>query len=362
MKKLLSVLIASACVVSVLPVSSSSASFYITGHEEVLDDMIEIPDDVTIYDIYAKEDCHSFYNYSPYPEENIYGATYYLSTYEDGYYDRFVYIKEYKTGLLRYSLAEGKTKDDIKTALSEYNSENGCNLGTTWRYDGSITDMKTDFQDFKDARGIAEYLKENGYITSCEFIGKDVLFPMGTSYPTSYQYSPETEELLTSYVEEKGLDVYITRDPSIYDDRYPAWFYDEKNQEYYPPVRIYLIPKERISDLELLRLAQQVYDDTGLLTSYGEERVNSIARDYYVRYSYTVDMFDYEEGDANNDTSVNMADAVMVMQSLANPDVYGIGKPDGITEQGMFNADICDTGDGVTLSDAETIQLRLLGL
>ena len=67
-------------------------------------------------------------------------------------------------------------------------------------------------------------------------------------------------------------------------------------------------------------------------------------------------------GDANCDKQVNMADAVLVMQYLSNPDVYGEGKKDGITSTGLANADVYGGGDGVTNSDASTIQEYKLGL
>ncbi len=67
-------------------------------------------------------------------------------------------------------------------------------------------------------------------------------------------------------------------------------------------------------------------------------------------------------GDANCDKEVNMADAVLIMQYLANPDTYGKNKPDGITSQGLANADVYAPGSGVTNSDAVTIQEYKLGI
>ena len=67
-------------------------------------------------------------------------------------------------------------------------------------------------------------------------------------------------------------------------------------------------------------------------------------------------------GDANEDKEVNMADAVLVMQYLSNPDTYGEGKPDGITKNGLANADCCNPGDGVTNADAAAIQGYKLGI
>ena len=51
-----------------------------------------------------------------------------------------------------------------------------------------------------------------------------------------------------------------------------------------------------------------------------------------------------------------MADAVLIMQSYANPQKYQL------TEKGSFNGDICNTGDGITPKDAQEIQKKMLGL
>lgn len=69
-------------------------------------------------------------------------------------------------------------------------------------------------------------------------------------------------------------------------------------------------------------------------------------------------------GDANCDNGVDMADVVLVMQSLANPDKYGLGGTDAnaITQQGLSNADVDKTVRGLTSNDALFIQKYLLGL
>ena len=65
--------------------------------------------------------------------------------------------------------------------------------------------------------------------------------------------------------------------------------------------------------------------------------------------------------DSNNDEIIDMADSVLIMQSLANPSKYGVNGMDEhhITEQGLLRADI--DGNGVTNMDALTIQNYLLG-
>ena len=68
------------------------------------------------------------------------------------------------------------------------------------------------------------------------------------------------------------------------------------------------------------------------------------------------------KGDANGDGTVDMADVVLIMQALANPNKYGINgtAEHHLTEQGKVNADV--DGDGLTVGDAQKIQMKLLGI
>lgn len=68
-------------------------------------------------------------------------------------------------------------------------------------------------------------------------------------------------------------------------------------------------------------------------------------------------------GDANCDGQVDMADVVLVMQSLASPNKYGKGGTDKncLTDQGAANADVDTTSKGITSNDALKIQQFLLG-
>ncbi|MBR3761072.1 MAG: glycoside hydrolase [Ruminococcus sp.] len=69
-------------------------------------------------------------------------------------------------------------------------------------------------------------------------------------------------------------------------------------------------------------------------------------------------------GDANCDGNVNLSDAILVMQTIGNPDSYGVNgtDPSHITEQGVTNADVANTGDNLTNADALAIQEYLLKL
>ena len=61
-------------------------------------------------------------------------------------------------------------------------------------------------------------------------------------------------------------------------------------------------------------------------------------------------------GDANCSGTVDMSDAVLIMQTLANPSKYTM------TPQGRANADVAENGNGITNSDALSIQKYCLSL
>lgn len=69
-------------------------------------------------------------------------------------------------------------------------------------------------------------------------------------------------------------------------------------------------------------------------------------------------------GDANCDNKILLNDAILIMQSLGNPDAYGVNgsDPTRITAQGVINADVTGDNDGVTNADAIFIQRIILGL
>lgn len=101
----------------------------------------------------------------------------------------------------------------------------------------------------------------------------------------------------------------------------------------------------------------------GVTTIIGVKPGTFTLSDYY----YTINITVKEKstgsntvwGDANGDGQVDMSDAVLVMQSLSNPDKYGINgsDPTHITEKGQLNADVYENGtSGITNEDALQIQ------
>ena len=98
--------------------------------------------------------------------------------------------------------------------------------------------------------------------------------------------------------------------------------------------------------------------DGSKLTEWGEIYFNAIKNNSSIATVYTADQpsANVKYGDANCDGEVNMADAVMIMQSIANPNKYVL------TAEGSKNADCSGGNDGVTNKDALAIQRFKLGL
>ena len=67
-------------------------------------------------------------------------------------------------------------------------------------------------------------------------------------------------------------------------------------------------------------------------------------------------------GDADCDGNVYLNDAVLIMQAVGSPDVYGVGgsAKEALTKQGLTNGDVYDPGTGLTNMDALSIQKYLL--
>ena len=81
----------------------------------------------------------------------------------------------------------------------------------------------------------------------------------------------------------------------------------------------------------------------------------SKAEEYAIKYNTNFEaLISEKSGDSNGDGRIDMSDAVLIMQTIANPSKYKLN------EQGSKNADMDD--DGVTNLDALAIQKKLLKL
>lgn len=92
----------------------------------------------------------------------------------------------------------------------------------------------------------------------------------------------------------------------------------------------------------------KIYINASTYTSYGEIKGQTYFEVEVVEDSNS-DVIKY--GDANSDNEVNVADAVLIMQTLSNPADYKL------SENGAKCADVVDAGKGVTAMDALAIQM-----
>ena len=253
-----------------------------------------------------------------------------------------------------------KSIDTIKALFSDFKTENGDNIKVSSEiYDndfrGKYECYVTPFNDEKpdsvlkftsnDARKIKELLNKNNIADNMIF-ANNVFNPMyGSRSLTNLQISPA---LYTKELNGKKLDK---------DDREPEAFGLELLKNYLSDkdydltlerrVGIYLAPNKPLSLEEHLALLKEIYENCGLVMKCGYDLSDR-------ECSVGVDLFNAVDGDANCDEDMNMSDAVLIMQSIANPSKYSI------TAQGNFNADT--DGDGITNSDALAIQKKLLKL
>ena len=81
-------------------------------------------------------------------------------------------------------------------------------------------------------------------------------------------------------------------------------------------------------------------------------------------YSFEINGNTPVAGDADCDGQVKMNDAVLIMQAISNPDVFGLNGTGSrhITQQGERNADVYERGSKLTPMDALTVQRYLIKL
>lgn len=131
-------------------------------------------------------------------------------------------------------------------------------------------------------------------------------------------------------------------------------------------------PEGTVIDFKVVPTNRETHTNSGVENSKincgyfnGSEKVSYSVNtvDGYVKVTGDSQISSGKRGDANCDGKIDMSDAVLVMQSLSNPDKYGLTGSDEthITEQGLKNADVAGGdadkgGDGVTNGDALRIQ------
>jgi len=150
-----------------------------------------------------------------------------------------------------------------------------------------------------------------------------------TSYRTDWK-GINYKEVVENYIAEKNLDWSVLPKDSTF------IFYIETGQ--------------RLSAEENYQIVEQIYNDLDIRPCIVyPASLNGSG-------SSTIEMHANVKGDANDDGKLALSDAIAIMQTVGNPDEYGL------TAQGEYNADITGDKDGITNADALAIQRRLLGL
>lgn len=93
--------------------------------------------------------------------------------------------------------------------------------------------------------------------------------------------------------------------------------------------------------------------DPSVLTA---EQLGELMTAYNRHYDLLCDTDMERSGDANDDREISIVDAVAIAKSVA------VSEQKQLSSKGRFNADICNTGDGVNAEDAGAILNLLLGV
>ena len=161
-----------------------------------------------------------------------------------------------------------------------------------------------------------------------------------TQTTTTTTVVQEAQALFNKYFEENKMDARC-----VTSENYPS---------NYPPLVIeYATESGTITGPMIVEFAEKNNIDRTLFTvAPTVNGVPMIAQDVDTNV----------KGDTNCDGQVDMADAVLIMQALANPNKYDIDGTAAVhlTERGKLNGDM--DGDGLTVGDAQIIQEMLLGL
>ena len=281
------------------------------------------------------------------------------------------YENDVKNGAMGVPYKEIKIYDTF-----EYPYTSGYEYGSN----GNITDNAMIMAYAYDATGDSKYL--NGALQAVDYIfGRNGL---GFSYVTgcgSYhaQY-PESEywiyeidkeypkapdgimvggpcsALYDTYVRLLGLKNGETPNQKCYTDSIEAWSVNSTALEWQAGfawnIDFFEDAVKKASEITTTTTASTTNTTTTTTVTTSTVTSNTTAPELKVT----------KAGDVNCDGDVDMSDAVLIMQALANPNKYGEnGTADThLTAQGKVNGDI--NGDGLTVGDAQTIQKMLLGL
>ncbi len=272
---------------------------------------------------------------------------YYVKTDEDNVYDYYDIMGQY-ADKISARISGNIDEESLDKALIEIcpNAEyirltSISTINDLWVFEiagfsGSLPYDEARKKDltYEQVRRIKEVLDNTGEIQDFRYIKKSVSYCHTRSTLTPYMNEYDginNKELIANYITENNLPYHI--EENLYDDSC-----------------FEVVPDEKISIAEHYELSQRIYKELNILPwILVPTRVN-------VSEDIIIDLHNNIDGDANNDGTLALSDAIAILQNVGNPDSYGL------TAQGEYNADIAGDFDGITNADALAVQRKLLGL
>lgn len=248
------------------------------------------------------------------------------------------------------------TLDKIKLLLKDFVPENGDRLTAGWTGNNYSPDIELEYYimpvkdnveydkpleiTVNDTRKIKEILEKDGFAADLVFT-TDVCVPNGGSVSLK-SYMLNTPQGLTSEEKQEiNAEAQVEINKLMEDNGISI-----EVKVAYNYVTFYPDDDTIFEDmLEVSKLLYANFDNINAMTAMDQSNRTSIGG---------IDLSNAVDGDSNCDEQMDMADVVLIMQALANPNKYQL------SEQGSFNADL--DGNGITVGDAQAIQKILLGI
>ncbi len=174
-----------------------------------------------------------------------------------------------------------------------------------------------------------------------------------TDISAVYDFINESSKVLKI---EKSNPVYATQDGTVWPE-YLLINSDNTDEEIiaeYPGLGLTALPVGDSEYEHRFKFTKSSFDDMKRLVDNTAEKnvvfVQQASSDELVSQNTEIIYKADATGDANSDNSVGLADALTILQYIANAEKYPM------TAQEIFNADIVGDGDGVTPLDALEIQ------
>ena len=207
-------------------------------------------------------------------------------------------------------------------------------------YEGKLpfTEAKAKTLTFDKAVKIYKKISEISTVDKSDYSDKGTSCVEINGYLTGYRDIDNAGEKIENYIAENYPDWHMNLEYNDYME-FDEWDFSVE-------------PDKEVTIEEHYKLANEIYKLTGQIPDLSTTAFDSDATISGAR----VDLHTNVKGDANDDGKLALSDAIAILQTVGNPDTYGL------TAQGEYNADIAGDFDGITNLDALTVQRKLLKL